>query len=146
MSNTGDKRYIRRVEVFTDSIGNPIPGEPTGTSEPNTELLPDGITPDPNYVADVTNIITCPIGEYQLQTIEVASIGDLTGDAACDNVSSKVSMWYNGANTYLIAGDTIYEDFARTTPFNGGSKYYNTSKGTPRIGVTGVVILMFPCP
>lgn len=61
MANTGEKRYLRRIQVFTDAQGQPLPGSPTGLSEINSQYLADGTTPDPNYIPNTTDYVACPI-------------------------------------------------------------------------------------
>jgi len=56
MAQSGYKIFTTRAEKYTDS-----PFEFTGAVEANTEFLPDGTTPDPNYVIPELNTGECPI-------------------------------------------------------------------------------------
>lgn len=114
MAQTGDKIYTTRAEKYTDS-----PFEYTGAVEANTEFLPDGTTPDPNFVANETNLTDCPLNPPPVIPVGLVATNvsyfdfDLSWTASSGATGYKV---YKDNVLYLDVGNVITKLIVNQVP------------------------------
>ena len=135
MANTGYKGFNLRA-LYIDGVFQ-------GTYEPNTEYLPDGTTPDPNYVDPVLDLTTCPTSV----TVYSCNLAPTNSGTPICSVGSNVTYYKDTSGTPTV-GTQFYTDSGGTTKWTGGSgnwwKYNNTNSAMLRIS-SGLVSATGSC-
>jgi len=136
MANTGYKKYTRRIEIFVDDNGNPLPDQPTGKTEPNTEFLPDG-SPDPNYIPHVLDCANC--GDDQIDPTAPTNLVASNIEPTTLTLSWDGSQDTAGNCPSGIAGYNVYKSGSLFTVTTGTGTTVNLTGLTPATASTWTV-------
>jgi hypothetical protein len=121
MSNTGYKIWLRRIKKWSDDDSN------AGVVEINTEFLPDGVTPDPNYIPKEYDPLSCPL---PITTYPRTLSDTGTGVITCQSGGAWQNAYTNNQFTNPAVGNYFYQDTDGYNPWPGGNRWWNFNGST----------------
>lgn len=132
---TGEVDFTLLNDIFGESttFADESPIDDTSTTEEETgppDTTPEPTTPD------------------TAKSISISSSSAAMANTAC-NLTVNTIKYFAGSGNYPTLGDTIYNESAKTTVFNGGGSYYKITSGTSNFSIqinsSGIVIDIYDC-